>query len=188
MGGETDESLIARFARGDQGAFELLYDRHELRTWHFIHRHVGNREIAEELMQEVWLQVARDAALYEPTARFKTWLLTIARNRSIDSIRARREHLSLESVGYDAEPVLEQLTANPGDGPLAAAITAEESALLSQALGQLPQQQREALLLQMEGELSVEEIAAISGEKFETIKSRLRYARAALRKLLDGHI
>jgi RNA polymerase sigma-70 factor (ECF subfamily) len=184
---ESDESLIAQYARGDTAAFDLLYRRHEMRTWRYLHRAIRDKAIAEELLQEVWFAVARDALRYVPTARFTTWLFTIAHNRLIDLIRARRQHVSLDSMGYDAEPLLTQLTADPSTGPLAAAIAQDEAALLSQALDRLPAEQREALLLQLEGDLSTEEIAAIMESSFETTKSRLRYARTKLRELLTEH-
>src|SRR6202023_4326543 len=94
--GESDEALIGRYARGDAAAFGLLYRRHELRVWRYLERNVGNRASAEELMQEVWFAVARDAARYQPSARFTTWLFTIARNRMIDSLQTSRQQASLE--------------------------------------------------------------------------------------------
>jgi RNA polymerase sigma factor (sigma-70 family) len=172
--GESDEALMDRYARGDAAAFTLLYRRHEMRVWRYLERNVANRETANELMQEVWFAVARDASRYGPTARFTTWLFTIAHHRMIDSIRANRPQVSLETLGYEAPPVIEQLTTEPGAGPLAA-VEARE----------LPGEQREAFLLQAEGDLSVEEIAAITKSSFETTKSRLRYARTKLRELLS---
>jgi len=104
---------MGRYARGDAAAFERLYRRHELRIWRYLERHVGNRATADELMQEVWFAVARDAERYAPSARFTSWLFTIAHNRMIDAMRARREHMSLES---------QQLISDPTAGPLAAAL------------------------------------------------------------------
>jgi RNA polymerase sigma factor (sigma-70 family) len=184
---ESDESLIARYTRGDAAAFEQLYRRHEMSTWRYLHRAIRDRASADDLQQEVWFAVARDAARYQPTARFTAWLFGIAHHRLIDAIRARRGHLSLDAIGYDADPVVRALTAHPGAGPLEAAVARDEAALLSQALGQLPREQREALLLQLEGELTVEEIAAIMDSSYETTKSRLRYARTRLRELLAEH-
>jgi RNA polymerase sigma factor (sigma-70 family) len=180
--GETDESLMRRYARGEAEAFEVLYRRHEMRTWRYLERNVGNRATADELMQEVWFAVAREAPNYRAIARFTTWLFTIAHNRMIDWMRTNRPQASLETLGY--ESVTLQLTANPSASPLAAAVAQEESAALAEALGQLPAEQRDAFLMQIEGELGVEEIAAISGVSFETAKSRLRYARIKLREVL----
>jgi RNA polymerase sigma-70 factor (ECF subfamily) len=185
--GESDESLIGRYVRGEVEAFELLYRRHEMRTWRYLERNVRNRATADELMQEVWFAVARDAARYEPTARFTTWLFTIAHNRMIDSIRASRPQMSLDMLGYEADAVVQQLTTDPTTGPFAAVVARDQATALFQAVGQLPREQREAFLLQIEGDLSVEEIAAITHSSFETTKSRLRYAKAKLRELLNEY-
>ena len=182
---DSDEALLGRYARGDAPAFAALYRRHELRVWRYLERNVGNRATADELMQEVWFAVAREAGRYQPTARFTTWLFTIAHNRMIDAVRAGQRQVSLDALGYDAPPVIEQLTAAPAAGPLAGTILSEEAAALAQALGQLPGEQRDAFLLHVEGELSVEEVAAVTGSTFETTKSRLRYRRAKLRELLS---
>jgi RNA polymerase sigma-70 factor (ECF subfamily) len=183
-GGDSDETLIERYARGDVQAFESLYERHEMRVWRYLVRNVGSRETADELLQEVWFAVARDANRYRPSSKFTTWLFTIAHNRMIDSVRARRPQVSLETLGLESEPVVEQLTSDPGTGPLAAAVARHQTVAILQAVKQLPAEQRNAFLMQVEGDLSVEEIAAITHSSFETTKSRLRYARTKLRELL----
>jgi len=185
--GESDEALIARYARGEAEAFAQLYRRHELRIWRYLERNVGNRATADELMQEVWFAVARDARRFVPEARFTTWLFTIARNRMIDAQRRQRRQVSLEGVGYEAQPVIGQLTTEPDVGPLAAAVVREQAGALNEAMAQLPREQRDAFLLHVEGELSVEEVATVTQSSFEATKSRLRYARSRLRELLSEH-
>ena len=184
---DSDEALISRYARGDATAFELLYRRHEMRVWRYLQRSVRDAATADELMQEVWFAVARDAPRYLPSARFTTWLFTIARNRMIDSIRARRRHTSLESLGHESEEVTRQLTADPSASPVAAAVARDEAAAIIRAVEELPQEQREVFLLQVEGGLDVAEIARITGGSFETTKSRLRYARTKLRETLKEY-
>jgi len=185
---EPDEVLMGRYAHGDAAAFACLYRRHEMRTWRYIERNVGIRATADELMQEVWFAVAREAPRYHPSARFTTWLFTIARNRIIDWTRTHRPQTSLDSLGYEAGAVVMQLSTDPSSGPLAAAVASEQSSALAQALAQLPAEQRDAFLMHIEAGLSVEEIAAIAGIGFETAKSRLRYARMKLRDLLQEHV
>jgi RNA polymerase sigma factor (sigma-70 family) len=185
--GETDEALIVRYARGEAAAFAVLYRRHEMRIWRYLERNVGNRATAEELMQEVWFAVARDAEGYEPRARFTAWLFAIARHRMLDSIRTTRHQVSLESLGYEAETVVEQLTTEPSVGPLAALVVNDQATALTRAMAQLPSEQRDAFLLQIEGDFSVAEVATITGSSVETTKSRLRYARTKLRALLSEH-
>jgi RNA polymerase sigma-70 factor (ECF subfamily) len=184
---ESDERLLQRFAEGDAAAFEILYRRHERRTWRYLERNVRNRATADELMQEVWFAVARDASRYKPTARFTTWLFTIAHNRMIDSLRFSRRQTSLDAIGFEGDAVIEQLTAEPGASPLAATLAQNQAGAVAKALECLPGEQREAFLLQVEGDLPVEEISAITGAGFETTKSRLRYARTKLRELLKEH-
>jgi RNA polymerase sigma factor (sigma-70 family) len=183
---DSDESLMARFARGEAAAFEVLYRRHEMRIWRYLKRHVGNRECANELMQEVWFGVARDAPRYQPTARFTTWLFTLAHNRMVDWFRSRRPLESLDALGIDAAEITRN-TALDDTEPFAATLARDQMAALFDALRQLPQDQREVFVLQIEGDLSVEEIARITGTAFETTKSRLRYARTKLRELLKEY-
>jgi RNA polymerase sigma factor (sigma-70 family) len=184
---ETDENLMARFARGDAAAFEDLYRRHELRVFRYLHRNLRNEASANDLMQEVWFAVVRNAVGYQPTAKFTTWLFTIAHNRMVDMIRANSRLQSLD-VGNAAESegssLLDSLAADPKLEPPAEVQSQHEAAALLNAVAQLPPEQRAAFLLQAEGELSVEEIAVATGSSFETVKSRLRYARAKLRQLL----
>ncbi|MFZ1904164.1 MAG: sigma-70 family RNA polymerase sigma factor [Steroidobacteraceae bacterium] len=184
---ESDDALMGRYARGDATAFEALYRRHEMRIWRYLDRNVGNRAMAEELMQEVWFAVARDAERYRPGARFTAWLFAIARHRMLDSVRARRPQVTLDSLAFEPEAFVGFLATEPDAGPLAAAVARDEAAALRRALAQLPREQRDAFLLQVEGELSVEEVAAITHTSFETTKSRLRYARSRLRELLSEY-
>jgi RNA polymerase sigma-70 factor (ECF subfamily) len=184
---ENDEVLMRRYADGDVAAFTTLYRRHELRVWRYLQRNVPSLQSAEEVMQEVWFAVARDAARYQPTARFTTWLFTIAHNRMIDWVRGKHSSVSLDGLGFEADAVVEQLTADSAQGPFAAAVSCDQAAALLRAVERLPPEQRSAFLLQVEGDLSIEEIAAITDSSFETTKSRLRYARAKLRELLKEY-
>lgn len=159
---DSDESLIGRHARGDVPAFETLYRRNELRTWRFLERYTGNRAVADELMQDVWFTVAKEAANYPPTTRFATWLFTIAHNRVTEREKASRQ------AGASAAPISE-----------------EEPSTLAQAMAQLPREQRESYLLQLEGELTVEEIAAVTNCAAEMAQARLHYARTRLGELLS---
>jgi RNA polymerase sigma factor (sigma-70 family) len=184
---ETDENLMLRFGRGEAAAFEFLYRRHESRVFRYLHRNVKNEAAANDLMQEVWFAVVRGAANYQPTAKFTTWLFTIAHNRTVDMIRASHRLQSLDA-GDDADPEasnpLERLADSAKLEPLAQVQSQDEAAAILNAVAQLPAEQRSAFLLQAEGDLSVEEIADATGSNFETVKSRLRYARAKLRQLL----
>ena len=184
---ETDENLMLRFGRGEAAAFEFLYRRHESKVFRYLHRNVKNEAAANDLLQEVWFAVVRGAAKYQPSAKFTTWLFTIAHNRMVDMIRANHRLQSLDA-GDDADPEapspLDRLADSAQLEPPAQVQSKDEAAALLNAVAKLPAEQRCAFLLQAEGDLSVEEIAAATGCNFETAKSRLRYARAKLRQLL----
>ena len=189
---ETDENLMLRFGRGEAAAFDFLYRRHELKVFRYLQRSVKSEASANDLMQEVWFAVVRGAANYQPTAKFTTWLFTIAHNRMVDMVRANHRLQSLDAddvadpAGAESEgpSLLDRLAADRKLEPLAQVQSQDEAAALLSAVEQLPAEQRSAFLLQAEGELSVEEIADATGSNFETVKSRLRYARAKLRQLL----
>lgn len=181
---ETDEALMLAFARGNMNAFEQLYDRHETGVWRFVFRGVQNQAVADDLVQELWFAVARTAASYEPTAKFKTWLFTMARNRVIDHARTAKNHTSIDAENDDGESMFSDLAADSRLGPLRQVTSREQAKALLAAIEQLPPDQREAFLLQAEGDMSVDDIAAATGVSFETAKSRLRYARNKLKELL----
>lgn len=189
---DSDESLMLRYAAGELAAFDVLYGRHEIRVWRYLFRSVRVQAVADDLLQDVWFAVARQAvgaAAYRPTARFKTWLFTIAHNRLVDHFRTARQHVRIDGHdgdGDDDESSLgNTLAADSGFGPLRQLQSREQATALIAALEQLPAEQREAFLLQAEAGMSVEEIASTTGVSFETAKSRLRYARRSLRQQLQ---
>jgi RNA polymerase sigma-70 factor (ECF subfamily) len=157
---DSDESLIGRHARGDAAAFELLYRRHEVRTWRYLERNVGSRASADGLMQDVWFAVAREAIRYEAKGRFATWLFGIAHQRLEEHAKATRNQ------------------------PSPASSTPGQVAPITQALAQLPREQRDSFLLQLEGELTVEEISTVTNCAAEMTQARLHYARSKLSELL----
>ena len=184
---DADESLMLRYAAGDVAAFDRLYGRHELGVWRYVFRSVRDQAVADDLLQDVWFAVARQAPSYQPTARFKTWLFTLAHNRMVDHFRTVHPHTSLDQgsgEGDEGGSLGETLAADSGFGPLRQLQSREQAAALLAAVEQLPPVQREAFLLQAEAGMAVEEIASTTGVSFETAKSRLRYARNSLRQLL----
>jgi RNA polymerase sigma factor (sigma-70 family) len=172
----SDEALMQRYVAGEVAAFDALYERHELPLWRYVLRHCGNRATAEEIMQDVWFAVARQATQFRPDARFTSWLYTMARNRVIDRHRTSHVHPGLDGTEADRSP-----------SPAEAAEQSQMGQTILAALDQLPREQREAFVLQVDAGLTVEQIASITGTSFETTKSRLRYARDRLRDLLREH-
>ena len=176
---------MQRYGAGDLAAFDALYARHELGVWRYLLRSVRRQEAADDLTQDVWFAVVRQAGRFVPAARFKTWLFTIAHNRLVDYFRSAKNHASLDAEPADADTALiDTLAADSGFGPVRQLESREQAMALIAAVEALPHEQRQAFLLQAEGGMSVDEIAGATGASFETTKSRLRYARSALRQLL----
>jgi RNA polymerase sigma-70 factor (ECF subfamily) len=185
---QSDEDLMLAYAAGDAAAFEALYARHKGGVYRYLLRQCRQGGVAEELFQDVWMNLIRARASYAPTAKFTTWLYRLAHNRLIDHYRASG-HLSLVSADDDAhEELVAAIPAARGDEPQARAENRELAERLRAAVAALPPAQREAFLLQQEGGLSLAEIAELTGVGAETVKSRLRYALGKLRGELGGQL
>ncbi len=182
----SDGALMQAYAAGDTRAFETLYDRHALAVWRFVLRSVQQPEITDELVQEVWFSVVREAARYQPRARFRTWLFTLAHHRVVDHWRRHRPHASLDAETEDGTSLADLLAAESGFGPERALDSREQAQALLNALATLPALQREVFLLQAEAGMTLAEIAQATGVSLETAKSRLRYARTRLRTALEA--
>lgn len=172
-----DEELMLAYRGGDAGAFETLYGRHRARLFRFVLRSVKARAVAEELYQEVWMRVIEARASYTPSARFTTWLYTIAHHRLVD--HWRRRGLAMETLDDEDAP-------SGAPDPAQELETRQALRRFAAALESLPPAQREAFLLHEEGGLSVREIAAATESNEEAAKSRLRYAIAKLKAALAG--
>ncbi|MEP6997512.1 MAG: RNA polymerase sigma factor [Betaproteobacteria bacterium] len=176
-----DEDLMLAYAGGNAAAFDLLYARHKGGVYRYLLRQCRDTGIAEQLFQDVWMNLIRVRATYLPSAKFATWLYTLAHNRLIDHHRASgRVTLVSTDDGTHGE-VVTSLPASRRNEPESRAANRELGARLQAAVAALPAAQRDAFLLQQEGGLTLEEIAALTGVGAETIKSRLRYATAKLR-------
>jgi len=177
------------YARGSVRAFEQLYARHKGATYRYFLRHAdGHVATAEELHQDLWMRVAGSRERYAVRARFATWLYTLARHRLIDHWRSRHAvdiaSLEDEATRIAAEEIAAPMSAAQDD-PLRATMDAQARGRLLRALSEVPPLQRDAFLLHIEGGLSLEEIAELTGRPAETIKSRLRYAYRKLRAALE---
>ena len=172
---------MLRYAGGDAAAFELLYSRHRGGLYRFITRQCGDRGVAEELYQDVWSRVVESRGRYRVDARFVSWLYTLAHNRLIDWYR-KSSRVVWVDFGRDENDLAPDWAAQRSGQPEVQVESRQIAARILALLEGLPPPQREAFLLHEEGGLSVEEIAAATGTRSETAKSRLRYALAKLRR------
>jgi RNA polymerase sigma-70 factor (ECF subfamily) len=179
--GDADAQLMLRYAAGDARAFDALYEGHRRALWRFIRRSVADAAATDDVFQECWSRVIAHRESYRPEARFATWLYRIAHNCCMDHWRRSKRRGARET-----EDELALLDA-PGDAatePLAATLQGEAGERLAAALAVLPQEQRAAFLLYVEGGLSMAEIGEATGVNSETAKSRLRYAVTRLKRSL----
>ena len=187
---DPDAPLMAAFGRGEAGGFEALYARHKGGIYRYFLRSLREAGLAEELAQDVWTSVIRAHLQWQPDASVKTWLYRLAHNRLIDHYRRSNlvafNALDAHDADDDDAATIQHASAAPGpDEAAAQRFAARRVVHLVEAL---PPAQREALLLQLEGGLSLEEIAAATNQGFETVKSRLRYALAKVRDGMKGYL
>jgi RNA polymerase sigma-70 factor (ECF subfamily) len=176
----SDEQLMLRYRDGDAAAFEELYGRHRGGVFRYVLRQVGLRSAAEEVFQEIWMNLISSRTRYRVEARFATFLYHVAHNCVIDHFR-RKTPLHLVSLDDDPDEAI-QVAGPEREQPERAVAMRQSAAKLLNALALLPPEQREVFLLHEEGGLTLEEIAVVTGTGRETAKSRLRYALARLRQ------
>ena len=179
---DADGALMLAYAGGDAGAFDRLYARHSGGTYRYFLRSLRNEALAQELLQDLWMNLIRARATYVVEARFATWLYRMAHNRLIDHYR-RSSVVQLVALETD-DDAPDETHADGAPGPDAIAASRQAAQHLLQQVEALPGAQREAFLLQEEGGLSLAEIAAATGTGVETVKSRLRYAMTRLRQAM----
>ncbi|MEO8487516.1 MAG: sigma-70 family RNA polymerase sigma factor [Betaproteobacteria bacterium] len=175
------------YAAGDAGAFDRLYERHRGGLYRYLVRHVGNAGVAEELFQDVWMNAIRARATYAPTAKFATWIYTLAHHRLVDHWRSRGNVRvdSLDDEGDEGTGALVDAIPGPRtDEPETRVASHAARARIDAALRELPAAQRDAFLLHIESGMSLADIAALTGAGEETVKSRVRYAYGKLRASL----
>ena len=179
----ADEAdLLRAHAGGDAQAFARLYDRYDRPCFQLIRRTLGaaHADAAEDLHQETWMSISRNAAAFDPArASFPAWLFTIARHKVWDYFR-RQKVAILATTQDDAA----MRVPDPAPTPQAQAESRQLAERLVAAVEALPLAQRGAFVMFAQAGLSLEEIAQATGVGVETAKSRLRYARAALRQAL----
>jgi len=172
----SDESLIRSMADGDKRAFKMLYARHHVRIFRFVMRLVGNESTAEEVVNEVFLEAWRHADDFKGRSQVSTWLLSIARFKTISECRRRSDAQLDEAVAAIIE--------DPSDTATITIEKRERSDILQRCLAKLTPPHREVINLVYYQEKKIEEVAQFTGAPVSTIKTRMHYARGRLAELL----
>jgi RNA polymerase sigma-70 factor, ECF subfamily len=177
----SDQALVAEMAGGDAAALRSLYLRYEVPTFNLILRLAGNREMAEELMQETFTRVWTMARTFRPElGSFKGWLYTIALNLTRSELARKR--YGVRHVETDAASELP----STAEGPDALLVRSEEARRVADALARLSPLLREIVVLKVYQQLKFREIAEITGTPEGTLKARFHRAVAELRGHLGG--
>jgi RNA polymerase sigma-70 factor (ECF subfamily) len=188
---DPDAALMLRVKRGDRMAFAQLVEKYKQPLFNFISRYLRDEVESEDLAQNVFLQVYKSRQRYEQTAKFSTWLFTIARNLCLNEIRRRSRHpaesLEESHAEHDDQP-LRQYEDRNNPLPAENVLHGELAGKIEAALVELPEAQRTAILLCRQDELSYEEIAKILGCSLSATKSLIHRGRETLKSKLKPYL
>jgi RNA polymerase sigma-70 factor (ECF subfamily) len=183
-----DSAVVAAFLGGEERAFQELVERYQTRLLNFVYRTIGDREKAEDLVQEVFIRVYRHLHRFDPSKKFSTWIYTIASNLAKNELRNRSRNplvlfQTIKKNWQDEDRPLqfEDATSRPDD--LYRKRHLRE--LVEESVAQLPEHHRQVFVLrELEGK-SYEEIAEITATNLGTVKSRLNRARSSFAEIIE---
>jgi RNA polymerase sigma-70 factor (ECF subfamily) len=165
---------MVRVGRGDQAAFKAVYDEHKDDVFAFLVRMVNDTGAAEDLLQETFLRVYREAARYDPCRPLEPWIFRIARNLAVDHLRSRKRKAAQSLSGPEESSIDAE---DPAPGPVDEAVARERESLLREGLSRLRPSQREILILvDLDGK-KYEDVAHRLGISVKAVGARLRKAR-----------
>ena len=178
----ADEDLMQLVSRADPRAFEVVYERHAGAAFSLAYRMVGTRNVAEDVVQEAFLNLWRSGARYERArGSVRTWVLGIVHHRAIDALRRATVHDSRRSSDEGIEERLEAPQRTDAE-----AARRQEARSVRDAMGVLPAEQRQVIELGYFGGFSHSEIAEMLGAPIGTVKGRMRLGLEKMRGALVG--
>jgi len=188
---DVDAALMLRVKQGDHSAFAELVDKYKQPVMNLVYRMLRDATEAEDLAQNVFLQVHKSASRYQVSAKFSTWLFTIARNLCLNEIRRRSRHpadpLDAPHPEREDEP-LRQFEDSKTASPPESVLHGELEEKIEEALAGLPENQRTAILLCRQDELSYEDIAEVLGCSLSATKSLIHRGRETLKLKLKLYL
>jgi RNA polymerase sigma-70 factor (ECF subfamily) len=177
-GAQSDRELVARVAAGDRAAVRLLFMRHHARVYRFVARQTGSESMADDIANEVFLELWRQAPRFEARSEVSTWLLGIARFKALSHLRKRKE----DWLDDDRAAMV----ADSADDPEIASMKTDKGAALKRMVEALPEEHATVVDLAYYHGKSVSEIAAILSIPEATVKTRMFYARKKLGEALKS--
>jgi RNA polymerase sigma-70 factor (ECF subfamily) len=181
---QAEQRLLVRARRGDPLAFKALFEQHAPAVWRFLKDLFRDDAAADEATQETFVRAHGKLGALRDDARLASWLLGIARHIYLESRRARGTHLDV--AAEENESLLE--AAQPSSTPEELLLDRELEGLLAEALGELREERRAALLLRIDHGLAYEEIAQVMGWSLPKVKNEIHRARLWLRERLAAHV
>jgi RNA polymerase sigma-70 factor (ECF subfamily) len=178
---EPEIAWMARIREGDMEAFRLLVEMHQARVIGTISKMLGSDAESEDLAQQVFIRIWKSAPRYRPTAKFTTWLFRITRNLVFNELR-RKRHFA------DQSEVIPEAVERAEREPDRVLLEGELQHAIQEAINQLPESQRMAIILRRYEEMSYEDIAKVMGTSVPAVKSILFRARAELRERLQKYL
>lgn len=181
---DSSKELIASARQGDENAFRLIFEQHHRFVFRFLYGMVGERRLAEELMQETFMQAYKNIGTVRDEAKFLSWLCGIARHVALHSLRSRPG--KNQWIGIDDQEVTElkdaQLT------PETRMLNTELKAVIHHALAALDEDKRGVFILKVLQQMSYEEIAEVTGFSIPKLKTDLHRAKAQMRRLIRPYL
>lgn len=185
--GLDDEELMQRLAYRDLVAFRALYDRYGNLVYSAALRVVRDAQIAEDMVQEIFLRIWRKPESYvAQRGRFVTWLTSVTRNRAVDEVRSRGRRFRHETASPEEQE--RELPSSEQDDPALTAELSDQRRLILAALKQIPAEQREIIELAYFGGLTQQEIAERLSQPLGTVKTRIRLGMQKLRAALTPEL
>jgi RNA polymerase sigma-70 factor, ECF subfamily len=186
LAGAADSVLVTAAKSGDQTAFAQLWERHSNKVFRRVYRITGNRDDAEEVLQEAWMKAYTHLKTFENRASFLTWITRIAINSALMVLRKKRTHPETSMEFYDGE-TWRCLDVADQTKDVEELLTMQESAQrLKRAIRRLKPRQRKVVEIHQLHDGSIEETADLAGISVSATKSRLSRARISLQKALQG--
>lgn len=180
---DADAELMVRVREGDDGAFNTLMTRYRKPVINFVYRLVQNGSAAEEIAQDVFVNIYLARQRYEPTARFSTWLFTVATNMALKHLKRKKRWISESEADPDAGRTY---AAHPEGKPSALdrVVDRELAVLVREAVRNLPEKERTAIVLCKYHDFSYQEIAQIMKCSLGAIKTHIHRGKLRLRDML----
>ena len=179
MSADDDQRQLERVAKGDRQAIGILYQRHHKRVFHFVRRFVSNVEAAEDLTNDVFIEVWQKAASYEGRSKVSSWLLGVARYKALSEVRKRKP------VHADSDQILDALE-DDADDPEMVSQKRDKGAAIKRCMEKLSRDHRVILELIYYHEKSIDEVAEILDIPKNTVKTRTFHARKQLSAVMTA--